>query len=220
MQPFWLHVKSFLRTFSEGGGTDMNVPVLIRAGLKRRFENSRSAAIAIRALRFFIRLSCNRARIRMSTFISVPPDFRSPSVEFQIDEKILCYRRRVSWNQPGHAHFLTFSCHGRQPFLRSEGCCRWLADSVRNTCDKLQFRLWAYVFMPEHVHLLVYPFCSNYRIAEFLKAIKVSVARRTVFRLKKNGRIFCRSLPSSRRTEKSNIVSGKPAADTTTISGH
>ena len=115
-------------------------------------------------------------------------------MELQIDERILCYRRRVSWNQPGHAHFLTFSCHGRQPFLRSESCCRWLADSVRNTCDKLQFRLWAYVFMPEHVHLLVYPFRSNYRIAEFLKAIKISVARRTIFRLRKERPNFLKKL--------------------------
>ena len=75
-------------------------------------------------------------------------------------------RHRKSYNEPGHAHELTFSCYRGYAFLTKDRTCEWLAASVREACEELEFSLWAYVFMPNHVHLIVHPEQPGYRIAE------------------------------------------------------
>ncbi len=46
------------------------------------------------------------------------------------------HRKRVkTYNLPGHAHFLTFSCYRRMPLLTNEMWRGWLADAVRATCE-------------------------------------------------------------------------------------
>jgi len=79
-------------------------------------------------------------------------------------------------NDPGTAHFATFSTFRRQPFLRSETACLWLAESLRRACTNHDMALWAYVFMPEHVHLIVRPRQTAADISQFLKATKLGVA--------------------------------------------
>ena len=88
--------------------------------------------------------------------------------------------RRPPANEPGHAHELTFSCFRGLPFLGRERTCQWLADAVDAARQKLDFSLWAYVFMPEHVHLLLCPRQPQYEIAAILKAIKQPVATKAV----------------------------------------
>jgi putative transposase len=80
--------------------------------------------------------------------------------------------RRPALNEPGHAHELTFTCFRSYPFLRAERTCQWLADAVNEARQELDFALWAYVFMPEHVHLLVLPRLADYQISAILTAIK------------------------------------------------
>ncbi len=89
-------------------------------------------------------------------------------------------QHRHSFNEPGHAHELTFGCYRGYSFLSRERTCLWLADAVRSACDALGYSLWAYVFMPNHVHLIVHPNQPQYLIAELLKAIKLPVSRRAL----------------------------------------
>jgi len=86
-------------------------------------------------------------------------------------------RHRKNLNIPGHAHELTFSCYGRYRLLASEDICRELGASIQRARAELSFDLWAYVFMPEHVHLIVHPQKSNYDMADIRKAIKSPVGR-------------------------------------------
>ena len=65
----------------------------------------------------------------------------------------LCKR----WDAPWTAHFLTFSCFGRQPFLSGKRSPQWLIDAVEAARTRHPFDLWGYVIMPEHVHLLILP---------------------------------------------------------------
>jgi REP element-mobilizing transposase RayT len=65
--------------------------------------------------------------------------------------------RRPHLHEPDAAHELTFSCHRRFAFLRAERTCAWLADAIDKARYEHPFLLWAYVFMPEHVHLLIWP---------------------------------------------------------------
>jgi putative transposase len=86
-------------------------------------------------------------------------------------------RRRV-FDDPGHAHELTFSCYKRYPFLKAERTCRWLADAIGQARAKLGFALWSYVFMPDHVHLIVHPGSQSCGISSLLRAIKEPVGRK------------------------------------------
>jgi len=87
---------------------------------------------------------------------------------------------------PGQAHGLTFSCYKSRNFLSVERTCRWLAESINAARHKLDFSLWGYVFMPNHVHLLIRP-CRNSRsIANILKTIKEPVGRKAIAYLNAN----------------------------------
>jgi putative transposase len=94
--------------------------------------------------------------------------------------------RRPSVNEPGHAHELTFSCFHHYPFLHAERTCAWLADSINEARADHDFALWAYVFMPEHVHLMIYPRRPVYDIGVIRKAIKEPVARKAIKHLQEH----------------------------------
>jgi putative transposase len=93
------------------------------------------------------------------------------------------HHRRRSFDGPGHAHELTFSCYRRFPFLGAERTCRWLARAIDEARRRRPFDLWAFVFMPEHVHLIVRPSGPGSTTAATLKAIKQPVARRAFLHL-------------------------------------
>jgi len=88
--------------------------------------------------------------------------------------------RRKSFNIPGHAHELTFSCYRRYHFLKAERCCRWLAESIVEAQDRLNFALWGFVFMPDHVHLIIFPRAEQYAISRILETIKRPVGFRAI----------------------------------------
>jgi putative transposase len=97
------------------------------------------------------------------------------------------YRKRCHrYNFAGNAHELTFSCFHNRPFLKSERTCNYLVDAIIAAKVKHAFDVWAYVFMPEHVHLLICPRRETYSIAEILCAIKQPVSRRALIYLRGN----------------------------------
>jgi putative transposase len=94
--------------------------------------------------------------------------------------------RRQAYNDPGHAHELTFCCRDRYEFLRADRTCLWLAEAIRSARVKHCFNLWAYVFMPDHVHLIVHPRVVGYDIRVILKAIKEPVGRKAVAHIREH----------------------------------
>jgi putative transposase len=95
-------------------------------------------------------------------------------------------RRRRALNEPGHAHELTFACYRRHRFLSAERTCRWLAEAIERAKMKYDFALWAFVFMPEHVHLIIQPRRPVYSISAILQGIKQPVGQRAVAFLEAN----------------------------------
>ena len=87
---------------------------------------------------------------------------------------------RKALNIPGHAHELTFCCYRRYPFLARDRVRSWLADAIHEARREHDLALWAYVFMPDHVHLLVFPRQQVYDMSAILSAIKEPVSRRAV----------------------------------------
>jgi putative transposase len=57
----------------------------------------------------------------------------------------------------GDVHNLTFSTFGRQAFLGGKFGPSWFIDSLRNARNSAPFHLFAYVIMPEHVHIVLQP---------------------------------------------------------------
>ena len=88
--------------------------------------------------------------------------------------------RRRNYDEPGNAHELTFTCYRRFRFLGAERTCDWLAAAIDRARGRLDFALWAYVFMPEHVHLILWPRRPDSRIAAILQSIKQPVGQRGI----------------------------------------
>ena len=82
-----------------------------------------------------------------------------------------------AWNEPGHAHFLTYSCFRRLPLLTRDRCRNWVIQALEHTRQTQDVALWAYVIMPEHVHVLLLPRRSNYAMRNILASLKFPVAR-------------------------------------------
>jgi putative transposase len=80
------------------------------------------------------------------------------------------------FHEPGHLHAFTFSCFQRRPLLTNDRWRRYLAESIDAACDKFNFQLAAFVFMPEHVHLLTLPLDAEAEIDRVLAAIKRPMA--------------------------------------------
>jgi putative transposase len=87
-------------------------------------------------------------------------------------------KRCKRYNEPGHAHELTFSCFQRQAFLTSDRARLWFVDAIKMARKRHSFHLWAYVIMPEHAHILLWPTRSTYDIGSILSTIKLPVTRR------------------------------------------
>jgi putative transposase len=78
----------------------------------------------------------------------------------------------------GDLHFVTFSCHGRQPYLASIAARSRFEEALERTRLRYGFCVLGYVVMPEHIHLLV----NEPRIgslAKALHALKLSVSKRS-----------------------------------------
>ena len=90
------------------------------------------------------------------------------------------HRKRCKrWDNPFDVHCLTFSCFRRQPFLQSQRACRWFIDALNAARTKHPFALLAYVIMPEHVHLVIWP-REGTTISAVLKSVKLPVARKAL----------------------------------------
>ena len=83
------------------------------------------------------------------------------------------HRKRVRhYHDPGHIHELTFSCFQRRPLLTNDAWREMLAESINRAMEGHRYRLTTFVFMPEHIHLIVYPLPDAGAIDALLKAIK------------------------------------------------
>jgi putative transposase len=85
-------------------------------------------------------------------------------------------KTRRAWNHPRHAHFLTYSCYRRLPLLARDRSRRWVIAALEDSRAALNVALWAYVIMPEHVHVLLYPRDIEYEMSKILVALKRPVS--------------------------------------------
>ena len=83
------------------------------------------------------------------------------------------HRKQVRhFHEPGDIHELTFSCYRRMPILTNNAWRSQLSRCIDEACEQLHCCLAAFVYMPEHVHLLVWGFQANEQVSEFLSRVK------------------------------------------------
>jgi putative transposase len=79
----------------------------------------------------------------------------------------------------GQSHFVTFSCYHRRPLLTTEISRRSFESALERVRRNFQLRIYAYVAMPEHIHLLVSePQVGT--LADALKSLKQGVSRKLI----------------------------------------
>jgi putative transposase len=94
------------------------------------------------------------------------------------------------YNNPGEAHALTFSCFHRRPFLSKDRSRQWLIDAIDRARELHRFHVWAYVIMPEHAHMLIWPTEKVYDIGDILNSIKQSVSKRALLFVRREAPTF------------------------------
>lgn len=81
------------------------------------------------------------------------------------------------WHASGLTHCLTFSCYKRRPFLQDKECCDAVLAALEAARVRFGMRVYGYVVMPEHVHLLVSE-PERGTLADVMHFLKLSSAKR------------------------------------------
>ncbi|RMH32049.1 MAG: hypothetical protein D6692_00100 [Planctomycetota bacterium] len=85
--------------------------------------------------------------------------------------------RRI--NSPYHARFLTFSTYRRLPLFEEVWIRDAFVEQLRLTRVRHPLSLYAWVLMPEHVHLLLHERATG-RLDGVLKTLKIGLAKRVL----------------------------------------
>jgi putative transposase len=83
------------------------------------------------------------------------------------------HRKRIKhFHEPGDIHELTFSCYKRLPLLTNNPWRTALSRCIDEACLQVGGKLAAFVYMPEHVHLLVWGLSSKEAVSALLIRVK------------------------------------------------
>jgi putative transposase len=65
-----------------------------------------------------------------------------------------------------------------------------MIDAIEIARQRHAFHLWAYVIMPEHVHLLLWPTSAEYSMSAVLTTLKQSVSKRALLYVRESAPAF------------------------------
>jgi len=85
----------------------------------------------------------------------------------------------VRYQQSGQSHFVTFCCYHRRPLFTTDESRRVFENALERVRRKFCLRVYGYVVMLEHIHLLVSEPARD-TLADALKSLKQGVARRLI----------------------------------------
>lgn len=87
-------------------------------------------------------------------------------------------KRFYHYNTPGHAHELTFWCLRHLRFFDDALARDLFLQELSRARISYRFKLFAYVIMPTHVHLVIGPSEQKYDIMRILNGVRSGFARR------------------------------------------
>jgi len=83
------------------------------------------------------------------------------------------------FQQTGQSHFFTFCCYHRRPLFAADVTMRVLEAALERVRRRFRLRVYGYVVMPDHVHLLMSE-PERETLADALKSLKQGVSRRLI----------------------------------------
>lgn len=83
------------------------------------------------------------------------------------------------YHHTGQSHFVTFCCYHRHSLFTSDANRRVFESALERVRRSFRLRVYGYVVMPEHIHLLVSE-PERDTLADALKSLKQGVARRLI----------------------------------------
>ena len=83
------------------------------------------------------------------------------------------------YHHTGQSHFVTFCCYHRHSLFTSDASRRVFESALERVRRSFRLRVYGYVVMPEHIHLLVSE-PERDTLADALKSLKQGVARRLI----------------------------------------
>jgi len=89
--------------------------------------------------------------------------------------------RLKRYQQTKDVHFLTFSCHGRLPYLATSAACDLFEHTLEQIRGRYVFYVFGYVVMPEHVHLMVSEPVRGV-LDRAIQVLKTSVSKQSIQR--------------------------------------
>ena len=90
------------------------------------------------------------------------------------------------------ARFLTFSCYKRFRLFVDDDLCRLFVKTLEMTRERREFELYAFVIMPDHVHLLLKPTTID-TISKILVSLKKSFSHKALQTIyHENPELHCR----------------------------
>ena len=91
----------------------------------------------------------------------------------------------VRFNFPNNIHFVTTSCYNRLPLFSSDDMKAIFIQAVIRVRNKYGFKLFGYVIMPEHVHLLIQTE-NDKTVSDVMREVKQMCAFNVLQILKRN----------------------------------
>lgn len=76
----------------------------------------------------------------------------------------------------GYIYFITTNTYRRFPYFREETFCELFIDSLKICKELKKFKLYGFVVLPEHVHLLIEP-GEEYNISQVMQALKKNISQ-------------------------------------------
>ena len=77
----------------------------------------------------------------------------------------------------GDVRYITCSCYQRLPLFQNDKIKDTFGSYLNQAKDRLEFKLYAWVLMPEHFHLLVRPASPDQTMSQILRGIKAGFAK-------------------------------------------
>ena len=85
----------------------------------------------------------------------------------------------IRLHHSGQSHFVTFSCYRRQARLNAAAICALFLETLEKTRQQFSVRVYGYVVMPEHIHLLLAEPGSG-SLADAIHFLKLSSAKQSI----------------------------------------
>lgn len=96
-----------------------------------------------------------------------------------VDERGPIRKLMKRWEVPGGVRFITCSCQRRLPLFSNAEIAGLFVDAMVRARRKFGLELFAWVVMPEHIHMLVRP-AESVPLGPALHSLKMTVSKRVV----------------------------------------